>query len=393
MNPEELQEIIQGIDVETATCFDDEKKSTRKMILDSVIKQSGHLPPAEAFTSFNTNLKLQLMLKSISHKTDLDQLLSRSKNTQWKLGPVSEWINSPSMSRALVIMGGAGVGKSSISAAICNLLLGMNQDQPSSSSSSPAPIAAAHFIKFSDARRLDTVRALKWICFQLAKQIPEFAAALLKLSAADVQKLTDFVAAFEMLLSLLPKLMSQPVFLLFDAIDEADPIEYQFAGSKVNIIKPSGNRMMYMLTSCLVLLPANFRFIITTRPDAMMNGVKGTLERSFKSSGGVSFIEDPSSLRASDGAVSSSKESKVMIFDYIYDRCGLDKLGFPRPPSPSLTDTYAAYQAIFDLHKPSKDELRLLSVLVAAQEPLSVQMHLLDGSSSTSRRRSRETRG
>ena len=59
-------------------------------------------------------------------------------------------------------------------------------------------------------------------------------------------------------------------------------------------------------------LPPNFKFIITTRPDAMRGSVRSTLTRYFGDSG-VKFIDNPSALRASKD--SSSEEGKVMVFD------------------------------------------------------------------------------
>jgi hypothetical protein len=368
MTPQELQEIINGINVASAECYDPQG-ITHKMILGHVTDQSG------SYQAFDTNLKLQLMLKTISHKADLQQLISRSKGTEWRLDPVSSWMNDPTSPRALVIMAGAGEGKSSISAAICDQLFGMNRDHKTLSSSSASfPIAAAHFLKFSDARRLDTVKIVKWISFQLSRQISAYSDALLKLSAIDVEKLTDFDKAFELLLSQLPKLIDKPVFILIDAIDEADPIELQLSGSdKVqSYIKPCANRTMYMLASCLApRLPSNFKFILTTRPDAMLGGIRGTLTRVFGADG-VKFIENPSSLRASTAA--SSEAGKVMVFDYIYKECNLKELNCPYPTCATLQDTYAAYKAIFDAHKPSEEEMRLLNILVAAQEPLSVSL-------------------
>jgi len=382
MTPEELQKIIDGIDVLSAKCYDpDGSGRDRSMILGKVMEQSG------SYEAFNTHLKLQLMLNPISHKADLQQLIDRSKGTTWRLDQVSSWMNVTSVNspRALVIMAGAGEGKSSISAAICDQLLGMNEKDDRQQKSESAFYAAAHFLKFSDARRLDTVKIVKFFAFQLARQIPTFSDALLQLSAIDVERLTDFEEAFDLLLSKLPKVVDKPVFILIDAVDEADPIELQLGGSdklvtqpgsdKVqSYVKPCGNRTVYMLSSCLApRLPKNFKFILTTRPDAMSHGIRDTLTRTFGANG-VKFIEDPSCLRVSSSSASSAEKGKVMVFDYIYKKCDLGKLGVIKPACPSLGHTYAAYKAIFDARKPSPEARRLLGVLVAAREPLSVSL-------------------
>ena len=370
MDTEQRGQVVQTIHVESAQAF---SESDKKMILDEVLINQG------SFEAFDSNLKRQLILDPISYNVDLKQLYLRSLGTKWLFGPIIKWMKESASPRALVIMGGAGEGKSSISAAICDQLFGMNPDRKiknDESSYLSFPIAAAHFLKFSDARRLDTVKIIKSICFQLARQIPLFSEALLKLSAADVDKLTDFEAAYGKLLSLLPNLTDKTIFILIDAIDEADPIEQQLAGyNKDEVqIKPCGNRTMYMLASCLApRLPSNFKFILTTRPDAMMSGVKNTLTRTFGAKG-VMFIDDPSSLRDSSNTAASSENGKVMVFDYIYKNCKLDELGIPYPPCPSLNDTYDIYKAIFDANMPSEEHKRLLNVLVAAQEPLSVSL-------------------
>ncbi len=60
---------------------------------------------------------------------------------------------------------GAGTGKSSISAAIALQLLG-RQDPKDGSWLGPA--SAVQFVKFSDQRRLEPVRIIKSLAYQLA---------------------------------------------------------------------------------------------------------------------------------------------------------------------------------------------------------------------------------
>eukprot|EP00976_Prorocentrum_cordatum_P085253 1185994-Prorocentrum_minimum.AAC.1 len=70
---------------------------------------------------------------------------------------------------------GVGVtGKSSVTVALLNRL----QQQ--------GKLAAYHLLKYSDQRRLDTVRTIKSLAFQLAVILPAFAQKLLSLPRNDV---------------------------------------------------------------------------------------------------------------------------------------------------------------------------------------------------------------
>ena len=66
--------------------------------------------------AFNVYIKLQLTLCPLSYKTDFEQLAKRSEKTAWKFDLVQEWLNSKT--RCLCFMGGAGTGKSTVSAAL-----------------------------------------------------------------------------------------------------------------------------------------------------------------------------------------------------------------------------------------------------------------------------------
>jgi hypothetical protein len=62
---------------------------------------------------------------------------------------------------------GAGTGKSSISAALSKQVLGR---QNSESGMWSGPVTALHFAKHSDQRRLDPVRIIKSLAYQLANR-------------------------------------------------------------------------------------------------------------------------------------------------------------------------------------------------------------------------------
>lgn len=224
-------------------------------------------------------------------------------------------------------------------------------------------IAAAHFLRYSDAKRLDPVGMIKSLAFQLAQRLPDFAKLILDLDALTLDQLTSFERAFEMLLASLSEIKS-PIFILIDALDESDPLEQQQAGSK-KIFKPVANRAMYVFSSLLIpKLPTTVRFIFTTRPDAMGYNIEKVLRRSFDNS---IQLMNPSVLR-----VSHDQEGRVMVFDSIIKGCSHISFG-ALPARPDLDDTYRAYTMVWDDCKPSSEIKDLLNVIVAAQEPLTMR--------------------
>ena len=101
------------IQVEKADC---EQDNDRKMILGNIERHHG------STSAFNSALKLQLLMKPLSYRVDTMQLLERCKGTQWRLEVVADWLRDPNGGRALCLLAGAGTGKSSVSAKICQLL-------------------------------------------------------------------------------------------------------------------------------------------------------------------------------------------------------------------------------------------------------------------------------
>lgn len=72
----------------------------------------------------------------------------------------------------------------------------------------------------------------------------------------------------------------QPVLLLFDALDEADPAEQQRPGFSGSVLA-CGNEALKLLRLQLERLPPNVRFLFTTRPEALCGGMQGALSRMF----------------------------------------------------------------------------------------------------------------
>ena len=355
--------MVQTIDVANAQAFDPQDK---RKILEGVVHHHG------SASAFDTSLKLQLLMDPTSYNVDLEQLLSRSKETKWRLERVKQWLDDPTAPRALCIMAGAGQGKSTISAAIAHQLLGLLKTEGSlmTSKESPSRIAAMHFIKFSDQRRLDPLCILRSLAFQLAKAIPSFAEKLLLLDADDIAKLKTPEDAFKMLLSSLSE-SATPLVLLIDALDEGDPLDQQKANADKSF-KPFANKVLTLVINILVPLLPKARFILTTRPDAVFDNIRTILRRSFDSDGikGVHFIENPSELRVEEEM--DDQSHRVLVFDTVVQGCKDTLSDLPRPQCPSLKDLYGVYRLLFDYCKPSPEVKTLLNVIMAAQEPLSL---------------------
>ena len=133
--------IVKEIDVEKAECFMD---IDRQMILGKITEHHG------SPKLFNANLKLQLLLDPPSYRVDRAQLALRSRDTAWDFGPVTAWLADEAAPRALCVLAGAGTGKSTVSAALLDRVLG--------GYAMTGVVTASHFLKHSDARRLDPVR-------------------------------------------------------------------------------------------------------------------------------------------------------------------------------------------------------------------------------------------
>eukprot|EP00798_Chlamydomonas_sp_ICE-L_P021887 gene21887-28925_t len=185
---EDRARIIGSIDVDTAECF---MSADKEMILSKV---RGHHGSTQ---QFNNLLRLLLLLNPLSYRVDRQQLSQRSKDTLWSLQIVQQWVEAGSSgTRALCILAEAGIGKSTISDQICEAMLNIprasgsynagagcstegNSSASQASSPSPRTLAAAHFLKYSDNRRLNSVLS-QWGFIQSLFQGAEAAAGLVR---------------------------------------------------------------------------------------------------------------------------------------------------------------------------------------------------------------------
>ena len=294
MSPEDRKRVVQGVDVANAECFD---ANDLAMIHGNIIASHGSLE------NFDASLKLLLLLEPLSYKEDLRQLERRSEGTQWDFRVVFDWLTDGTAAapRCLVVAGSAGVGKSTISAAIIRGVL-----------ERPGSVSAHHLVKFSDQRRLDPVAMVKSLVFQIAQRVAAVRDLVFQLDVKEVDTLKDLGTAWSMLgKCLVDGCAGSEVIVLLDALDEGDPPEQQRADfdRATGAVEPVGNKALRLLVGYLSKLPSNFRFIVTTRPDAVMGGVMGVLERCFggegagggEAEGSGCLVVDPSTLVVGGG--------------------------------------------------------------------------------------------
>jgi hypothetical protein len=292
MTSEDRKRIVASINIANAECED---AVDLAMIHGNIVANHGSLE------NFNVSLKLMLLLDPLSYKEDLQQLARRSEGTRWDFRCVFDWLadgeRRQKEARLLCVSAGAGTGKSTVSAAIVREVLGAGGTVVSS---------AHHFVKFSDARRLDPVRIVKSIVFQLAQRCDALQQELFALDAAVVDQLKSLEEACELLLPCVAATMAtEPAVILIDALDEGDPPEQQRADfdSRTAGIAPAGNLALRLLVGFLVKqLPLNFRFVVTTRPDAVLGKVGEALELAF-GEGGVVTVS-PGELKVGGGGLS-----------------------------------------------------------------------------------------
>ncbi|KXZ53635.1 hypothetical protein GPECTOR_6g552 [Gonium pectorale] len=281
-----------------------------QMITRAVEEQHGG---AEAF---NYTLRLQLLLEPLSYAVDLRRLAQRATGTRWRWQEAESWLGQgPAGQRVLCVAAGAGEGKSTVAAAIC---MGMPREGLGAGVGANvgragevvvadrSVIAAHHFVKYNDQRRLEPLRIIKSLACQLATTLPVVREALLQLDAAVVARLADVGQAFQMLLAKPLEAWDkkaerdEQIVLLLDALDEADPPRQrlqqqqrvhpgaqsaELAGSQALRLSAAsslmvgprpppdcpiiaGNPALQLVSEWLHKLPRRVRFMLTTRPEA-----------------------------------------------------------------------------------------------------------------------------
>ncbi|KAK3262265.1 hypothetical protein CYMTET_28862, partial [Cymbomonas tetramitiformis] len=362
MSEEDRVEIVGSIDIEEAQCYHPADKT---MILQRVREHHGDA------ATFNHMLKNNLLLTPLSYRADQQRHRQRSARTAWEWGAVEAWLDGPH--RALCVLAGAGTGKSTI----CTMLM------DHLAAERPRIVVAAHFLKYSDQRRLDPLLVVKSLAHQLASKSAAFRERLFALDIADVTALVDPESAFRDLLQAPLGYVQEPVLILLDALDEADPPQQYLPGFRGNV-KACGNKTLQLLMRQLVRLGASVRFVITARPDAVCSQIEPLLGRVFADS--ITLLR-PEALQSKAATERGGQGTGVMVYHTVAKECAVVGVSWGKDHA-DLRDVYSAYRRVFAsaLAQLSPEDsggvLALLEVLLAAQEPLpesSLQRIGLDG--------------
>ena len=164
------------------------------------------------------------------------------------IAAVKRWLdNKSSPSRVVVISGNAGMGKSVISAVLCQKMLEAGR------------LSGSHFCRHNQARRRNPKVMLQSLACQLSDSLPEYRKAIVKklsrnvgveIGDMEVEELFEFL--FKEPLSDL----KDPDSIHLMVIDGLDESEYQGRNELLNVIAD------YFKT-----LPCWIRFVVTTRPE------------------------------------------------------------------------------------------------------------------------------
>ncbi|CAH3130664.1 unnamed protein product [Pocillopora meandrina] len=164
------------------------------------------------------------------------------------LKEVESWLaNKSSPNRVIIISGNAGMGKSVISAVLCQKMLEVGR------------LSGSHFCRHNMARRRNRKVMLQSLACQLSESLPEYRKALVKKLSRNVGvEIGDMEVEelFEFLFNEPLSDLKDPGSIHLMIIDGLDESEYQGRNELLNVIAD------YFKT-----LPCWIRFVVTTRPE------------------------------------------------------------------------------------------------------------------------------
>ena len=167
---------------------------------------------------------------------------------EWVFREVEHWLNDKkSESRAMVITGNAGMGKSVISAAICNRM------------QEAEALAGCHFFQHNNLRYRCPKLMLQSLAFQLCHVLPMFKEALVEKLTGNIGKDIDAMDVEELFALLLKEplnTLAEPEGNLLMVIDGLDESEYQHR-----------NELCDVIATHFFKLPRWIRFLVTSRPE------------------------------------------------------------------------------------------------------------------------------
>ena len=175
---------------------------------------------------------------------------------EWVFREVEHWLNDKkSENRAMVITGNAGMGKSVISAAICNRM------------QAARALAGYHFCQHNNPRYRCPKLMLQSLAFQLCHVLPMFKEALVEKLTGNIGKDIDAMDVEELFALLLKEplnTLAEPEGNLLMVIDGLDESEYQHR-----------NELCHVIATHFFKLPRWIRFLVTSRPE---EAIKKALE-------------------------------------------------------------------------------------------------------------------
>ena len=183
-------------------------------------------------------------LNPLSYDAEVKNNISHFTGRKWVFDEIDRWMSS-GVSRIFWIVGNPGVGKTAISAWLCQ-----NRRE----------IAAFHFCRYDNVQKMDPRRCVMSLAYQLSTQLPDYEERLkyMKLDQiGDLNAKTLFDNIIVQPLSGIPK-PDRTIVMLIDALDEAT-IEGK-------------NDLVTFITSEFERTPEWLKLIVTSRPDPEVMG-------------------------------------------------------------------------------------------------------------------------
>ncbi|GFR48187.1 hypothetical protein Agub_g10039 [Astrephomene gubernaculifera] len=218
--------------------------------------------------------ELKAVLKPFNFSSDVTNHLTRflPGSRSWLFQAYTEWLakdpKDPNY-RALVLYGGPGLGKSTVAAALVSKHVFTKDADTGGGELVGSAVAGHYFCRHNDNNRKDPVLLMRTLAYQLATALPALRPHLMPpaLSAKEVAELRDVETAYQRLLagpleSVKDELaaLTQPLVVVIDALDEME-----LAGSAGG--GGAQNTLLRLIREHFVNLPPAVRFMLTTRPE------------------------------------------------------------------------------------------------------------------------------
>eukprot|EP00873_Tetraselmis_striata_P021585 jgi/Tetstr1/441849/TSEL_030062.t3 len=381
----EWEEMVQQLDVAKCEAFSDDD---RKMILDNIERDATE--GRSGAEQLNTQVKVVLSLRPLFFDNELARLDSA---TPPDLQPVLEEVSrdvvdgAAGVGRLVWLQGGAGGGKSTVSAALVRHF----QDRPGDQRPPGDRLLLHHFTKHNDLETQSDLRAVKTLAYQLFEGAPaELAAHYAALGPSGIAELkTASEAVAELLVKPLALLgETRQVVILVDALDEglnqAQVDHLETPGRNSVVGKCHANRIVQLVRLLAKELPAHVRLVVTSRvpegPEEYLHHMVGTLPQVAAVS--VSSCIAPEDVAGRVAALLEARGSPVtkgeleehaggsLVYYRVLEGILKEVPAGEAPPVP--TGLAAAYEAFLKVAgvDPERDAPALLA-LTSAREPLS----------------------